>query len=324
MSYAVNTATPVIRISPTSYYAVDKGVWFTASSPMGPWIVASSVPAEIYSIPVSSPLYYVTNVRVYRSTPEYVYVGYTPGYYGTIVNPSGIVVYGTGYYYRPYVGRTWYGYPSTYGYGVGLSYGATTGFAFGFTTGLATGIWAHPRWGPENYWRRSNIDRVSFNHVNVYNHWGSNAVVRRSYTNIGRGYRGSGGTRIVQPRNNNVFATRDGQVYRNTGRGWDRYDKGSWNRADGAPGWKNNSRSLSNESRARSLGDNRTRNYSYDRRTSSSGGFNGGAYRGGFRSDGGRSQRYSGQSGTRSRDAGTRGGSRGGGSRGGGRQGRGR
>jgi uncharacterized membrane protein YgcG len=286
MSYAVNTATPVIRVSPTSYYAVDKGVWFTASAAMGPWAVASSVPPVIYTIPVSSPMYYVTYVRVYRATPDYVYVGYTPGYYGTVVNPSGVVVYGTGYYYRPYVGRVWYGCPRTYGYGVGLSYGAATGFAFGFTAGYATGVWTHPRWGAENYWRRADINRVSFNHVNVYNRWGSNTIVRRSYTDIDRRYRDSG-TRIVQPRNNNVFATRDGRVYRNTNTGWDRYDKGSWNRANVNPDWKNNYRSLSRESQARNLGDNRTRNYSYSRRTTSSGGFSGGVNRGGFRSDGG-------------------------------------
>ena len=38
----------------------------------------------IYTIPANSPLHYVTYVRVYGSTNEEVYVGYTPGYYGTV------------------------------------------------------------------------------------------------------------------------------------------------------------------------------------------------------------------------------------------------
>ena len=41
-------------------------------------------------IPSSSRLYYVTFVRVYDSTPDVVYVGYTPGYYGTHVAPGGL------------------------------------------------------------------------------------------------------------------------------------------------------------------------------------------------------------------------------------------
>jgi len=47
----------------------------------------------------------VTYVKVYNSTPEVVYVGYTPGYYGTVVSANTTtVVYGTGWYYPPYIG----------------------------------------------------------------------------------------------------------------------------------------------------------------------------------------------------------------------------
>ena len=79
--------------------------------------------------PAFSPVYYVTYVRVYRATPTYVYVGYTPGYYGAVVAPGGVVVYGTGYYYSPWVGRYWYGYPVTYGMGVGMAWTPWTGWA---------------------------------------------------------------------------------------------------------------------------------------------------------------------------------------------------
>ena len=96
LSFAWNTAVPVIQVNGNAYYAVDNGVWFTAASATGPWSVALDVPTVIYSIPPTSPLHYVTYVRVYSHTDNQVYVGYTPGYYGTVAS-NGVVVYGTGY-----------------------------------------------------------------------------------------------------------------------------------------------------------------------------------------------------------------------------------
>ena len=72
----------------------------------GPWAVATNVPASIYSIPPSSPLYYVTYVQVYDATAETVVIGYTPGYMGTVVSSDGVVVYGTGYDYPAYISST--------------------------------------------------------------------------------------------------------------------------------------------------------------------------------------------------------------------------
>lgn len=86
ISYAENTSAAVIKVSDDNYYCVEAGVWFKARSPQGPWIVADTVPAQIYDIPPNSPLYYVTYAKLYGSTPEVVYVGYTPGYYGTVVS----------------------------------------------------------------------------------------------------------------------------------------------------------------------------------------------------------------------------------------------
>ena len=74
-------------------WCVDNAVWFTAPAPTGPWAVATSVPGIIYSIPVASPLHYVTYVKVYRTAPGVVYVGYTPGYMGTCVSTDGVVVF---------------------------------------------------------------------------------------------------------------------------------------------------------------------------------------------------------------------------------------
>ncbi|HXI52865.1 MAG TPA: hypothetical protein VNH84_15225, partial [Candidatus Saccharimonadales bacterium] len=56
MSYAANAQLPVIQAGGT-YYALDNGVWFTASAPTGPWSVATEVPEVIYTIPPNSPVY---------------------------------------------------------------------------------------------------------------------------------------------------------------------------------------------------------------------------------------------------------------------------
>ena len=156
LQYVLNASAPVIRVDDKTWYACQDGVWFVATSVNGPWAVATTVPAAIYSIPPSSPVYYVTYVRVYRATPTYVYVGYTPGYYGAVVAPGGVVVYGTGYYYSPWVGRYWYGYPVTYGMGVGMAWTPWTGWAFGFGFGWPYGsVWYRPPapwWGPYYGW----------------------------------------------------------------------------------------------------------------------------------------------------------------------------
>src|SRR5262249_43251589 len=70
LTYVATSSAPLIQVSPTSYYAVQSGVWFTATQLTGPWVVATSVPAVIYTIPPSSPLYYVTYVRIYEATPQ--------------------------------------------------------------------------------------------------------------------------------------------------------------------------------------------------------------------------------------------------------------
>lgn len=170
LRYAVNTPTPVIEVGAGSYYAVQNGVWFVAGAPTGPWAVAASVPALIYTIPPSSPLHYVTYVKVYGSTPEVVYVGYTPGYYGTVVSSDRVVVYGAGWTYPPYVGTYWYGAPWTYGYGVGFAWsvGGGWGVAYGVGYGWSNYYYPAPRYGSVS-WNRAWAGAAA----NVYGAWGN-------------------------------------------------------------------------------------------------------------------------------------------------------
>ena len=158
LHYVKNTATPIIQVSATSWYAVENGVWFSGSSARGPWVVATTVPTVIYTIPTTSPLHYVTYVKIYSATDTSVYVGYTPGYHGEYVDPvSSVVVYGTGYYYDPWIGTSWYGPPVTYGFGVATTYTPWAGwglaFGIGWAWGAATvysgwGYGCYPWWGP--------------------------------------------------------------------------------------------------------------------------------------------------------------------------------
>jgi hypothetical protein len=188
MTYARNTSVPVIKTEDNKYYAVESGVWFIGPTPQGPWRVADSVPDVIYTIPPNSPIYYVTYARVYGSTPEVVYVGYTPGYYGTVVSKdTTTVVYGTGYYYPPYVSSTvWYGYPYTYGVGAGFTWASTSGwsFSFGYSYGYYPYYPYYPWWGPMGYYGCCWYPYYGWGAwggaavANVYGVWGNTAYSR--------------------------------------------------------------------------------------------------------------------------------------------------
>jgi hypothetical protein len=180
LDYAVNTSSEVIHAG-GNYYACHDAVWFVATTPNGPWAVADNIPAEIYRIPASSPLYHVRYVRVYNATPEWVYFGYTPGYLGAYVW-NGVVVYGTGWAYPGWYGRYYYGWPWTWG--LGFRYGYWGGGWFWRPWG---GWWyGHPWWGARawygGWWGHGWAgNRVWVqNNVNVYNRWGGNNLVTRN------------------------------------------------------------------------------------------------------------------------------------------------
>ena len=127
MQYAVNTSFNVIQTG-EGYFSCYQGAWFTAGAPAGPWTLAASVPAVVYTIPPASPMYPCTYVRIYAATPEYVTFGYTSGYTMSYVS-AGVVVYGTGYYYPPYLypAPIPIYYPRPYSYAGATYYNSTTG-----------------------------------------------------------------------------------------------------------------------------------------------------------------------------------------------------
>jgi hypothetical protein len=125
---AVNTDKDVIKIGDL-YYMCFQGVWFVSRSARGPWEVAASVPPSIYSIPASSPIHHVTYVTVVENTVDSVVFATAAGYTGVTI-AWGCAVWGTGWYYPPYV---WYGgyypvyYPYYPTYGAAAWYNSWTG-----------------------------------------------------------------------------------------------------------------------------------------------------------------------------------------------------
>ncbi len=108
--YAVNTSSTVLLYD-GRYYAVDNGIWFVSDNSDGPWTASDSRPGNLDMIPPSSPVYNAKFVDIYDVTPDYIYTGYTSGYLNNFIyGPT--VVYGTGFYYNPWIGN--YYYPRTW------------------------------------------------------------------------------------------------------------------------------------------------------------------------------------------------------------------
>jgi len=304
MAYAVNTATPVIRVDKT-YYACDEAVWFVADSPKGPWRVASSVPEEIYTIPPDCPIYHVTFLRIYAATPEVVYVGYTPGYTHTYVYHT-TIVYGTGYWYPGWYGRWYYPPPSTWGFHV--RWNPWTGWSFGFSYShgpfrftIGGGGWYRGGWwGPGRHrgyrrgyrhgYRRGRsagyrAGRRTAGQQNLYRT--KRNQTRTTAPPATASVRGKAGA--ASKRANNVYADRDGDVHRKTDQGWQSRTKEGWqsekgqreqfqkpSRPESGVSGPDKSRQLERDNRARQRGDQRARSHNRARR---SGGSRGGGRR---------------------------------------------
>jgi len=264
---AINTQATVLKIG-SRYYCCHQAVWYVADLPEGPWVVADYVPPEVQTIPPESPAYNVKYVRVYDATPEYVYVGYTPGYLGCYPY-YGTVVYGTGYYYPPYIGPYYY-YPRFWPWGFHVNYNPWTGWSYGmswsvgwasFSVGFGNYGWGW--WGPGGYAWRPNYAYYNrpvniYRPVNIHTRGvatvsPTGGTIRQPRTNTSLYTRGDN-ARIVADRGawsrggavttstvrtgrgqvNNVFTDREGNVMRRGNDGsWQQREQGRWKPADG-------------------------------------------------------------------------------------------
>ena len=274
MKYAVNTDKSVLQIE-NRYYCCDDAIWFESDSPSGPWIVSTVVPDQVQEIPPESPVYNVKYVYIYDSTPEVVYVGYTPGYTHSYAY-GGSVYYGTGYNYRPWYGAHYYPRPVTFGYGVHYNPYTGWGFSFGMSFGWMTMGWGAPRygyWGPRGYRHGSHYGyRRGYSHgyragYRAGYHAGSRNAYNRPtpynnrpqtsnnmYNNRAKGVRSSGGNTYnpktgdrmagnnssrpsAQPANtpNNMYTDRNGNVYQKSGNDWNRVDNSGGSSREARP-----------------------------------------------------------------------------------------
>jgi len=253
VEYALNTASTVLRIKGT-YYCVDDGIWFESKNATGPWSVSDSRPEEVNDIPPSEPVYNVKYVYIYDSTPDVVYVGYTPGYCHSYWY-HGVPFYGTGYYYRPWYGNYYYPRPATFGFGVHYNpytgWGFSVGVSYGwFTMSFYGGGYGY--WGPAGYrhgyrhgyhhgyhhgYRNGYLNGYASGYANgkqnsrnVYNR---RATGVRSTTDIKqtRNLPSNSNRKVAaRPSNkpNNLYTDRDGNIHR-------RDDNGNWTRENKKP-----------------------------------------------------------------------------------------
>ncbi|MFL5344149.1 MAG: hypothetical protein ACJ8AT_05115 [Hyalangium sp.] len=219
LAYAVNTEFDVVKAGNT-YYVCHQGVWFSGPSPTGPFAVTDKVPAEIYKIPPSSPVYNVTYVNVYNSDDDAVLFGFTAGYIGGFIT-AGILTWGTGYWYRPWIGP-YHGAPVYFGrpytYGAGVHFNARTGAYYrgGAAYGPYGGVGASARYNPATgrysrgvaaygpyqrgsaaraYNPRTGVASASYQRANPYGNWGRSVATgpggRWAETGHASGARGS-------------------------------------------------------------------------------------------------------------------------------------
>lgn len=306
LELGMNTKSTVLK-SGSKYYCVDNGVWFVASAAKGPWKVSDERPKDVDKIPASSSAYNVKYVYIYDSTPEVVYVGYTPGYMGCYVyGPT--VVYGTGYYYSPWYGPYYYPRPVTYGFSMHYNPWCGWSMGFHFSSGMFSfsmygggGYWGPPYHRPPYYppyrggmYGGRGPTFINNGDININTDRSNNIYNKRndvSTRDVQRGQNPSASTRDQQRgqnrqqqpqvgqqpsnagprRNNDVYSDRNGNVYQ-------RNDNGNWNQRDGNQ-WKQaeQSQQLNRDHQNRQRSAQQNSNFNNMNR----GGNMGGSYRGG-------------------------------------------
>ncbi len=210
MAYAINSSSTVIKYR-NSFFLVENGVWFQSGNPAGPWAVSMVRPDEVDLIPPNSPVYNVKYVYVYDYTPDYVYVGYTPGYLNTFIyGPT--VVYGTGWYYRPWWGA--YYFPRPYTWGFNMQYNPWWGWSIGFNYSAG---WFNYGWGyrPWNWWSggwwgpsmyRPAYCWTPYNHYGYYGYRNNHFYVNNYYYRAGYQNRYGYNPNNVYRSNNRVYS----------------------------------------------------------------------------------------------------------------------
>ncbi len=262
ISYAVNSPDPII-ITDDNYYCCHNAVWFVSSYPYGPWEIAEVVPAEISSIPSGNPFYYLRYVKVNGKDGSRVSFACYPGYKG-IFTESGIPVLGTGHLYRPYINTTVnppvyfsrnksFGMNAYYDYFSGgfvnkaKCYGPHGGIGITSVFDIRRGEYKRGesllRTGCRNnkdHDKTSCREKHSKHPSDIYSVWSCEIVKRNPGWRSSDYYSGPGGEKYIYhyasandstkagDYDNNVFAGKDGSLYKNKGSEWLKWDGLAW------------------------------------------------------------------------------------------------
>ncbi len=137
----INTPYDVLRVG-ARYYLCFEGIWYESDAATGPWRATARIPEAIYEIPASSPIHHTTYAQVEDANDTTITYTTTAGYQSVYIY-HGVPVWGTGYYYAPWVYydpyHPWYpGFPIFYPYP--YSYGSAS--------------WYNPRTGHYGSWTR--------------------------------------------------------------------------------------------------------------------------------------------------------------------------
>ncbi len=228
--YTIPPSSPVYNVTYVTQVPATEG--YVTSSYTAGYMGAFVMGATVGAIVASGTGYYY---------PPYVYHGYYYPYAATY-----------GYHtYNPYTGAYGYGGAAYGPYGSahwGTSYNPNTGtYARGATTSTAYGKQAVG----EAYNPYTGASAVTHQGSNAYGSWGQSAVSKNgntAYTQHATNAYGSAGTvqtsqggkgaatstaygntAAGKTSNGDMYAGHDGNVYKNTGSGWQTYNNGSWN-----------------------------------------------------------------------------------------------
>jgi hypothetical protein len=228
--YTIPPSSPVYNVTYVTQVAASSGT-VTASYTagyMGMFVAGAAVGAIVAS---GTGYYYPPYVYggfYYPYAATYGYHTYSPytgayGYGGAAYGPYGSAHWGTSY--NPNTGTYARGATASTAYGsrsVGEAYNPYTG-AYGATR---QGSNAYGSWGQSV---------VSKNGNTAYTQHASNAYGSAGTVQTSAGGKGAatstayGNTAVGKTSNGDMYAGHDGNVYKNTGSGWQSYNNGSWN-----------------------------------------------------------------------------------------------
>jgi hypothetical protein len=230
LQYALNAGTVVLR-QRDQFYCLDKGVWFRAPGPSGPWTVCEETPEEVDLIPPSCPVYFSKYVYIFFATPDYIHTGYTSGYLNAYIDGP-TLVYGTGWNYPSWSGNVFYPRPWTWGFG--MSYNPWFGWCLGedldpgwFSGNMGKKELSAGWWGAASY-----LPPYIWHHFSGHGLYEQDISRPENITYANNVYRRRRDM-VARPVSKPYYTDTIGDVFtqREEG-GWLRYEEGQWKKID--------------------------------------------------------------------------------------------